>query len=122
VTGDVLVVEDDDDVREVVAHVLGQHGYPVRTAGNGLEALAALRGGTPPALILLDLTMPVMSGYEMLEVMAADPALAAIPVIAMTAGATRRVEIGGSRIDMLPKPVSIGALLAIIERVCAVPS
>jgi CheY-like chemotaxis protein len=80
----VLVVDDDDDIRDLVQAVLEMHGYRVDQAA-GASALR-IRPGAPPALILLDLMMPVVDGYEIGRRLRADPATAPIPIVIMSAG------------------------------------
>ena len=85
-----LLVEDDDDLREDFALILRSRGYRVEVAANGAEALARLRARAPlPCIILLDLMMPVMSGWELRSAQLADPVLAGIPVIVLTAASPR---------------------------------
>src|SRR5262249_28727536 len=79
----ILFVDDDDDIREAIAEGLTDNGFDVLTAANGLDAMRVLRN-THPSVILLDLMMPVMDGYEFLEERRVDPALAAIPVAVIT--------------------------------------
>ena len=82
----VLLVEDDIDVREAVADTLDEAGYRVSPARNGQEALDMLRSGAvQPRVILLDLMMPVMDGWQFREEQLRDPALASIPVVALSA-------------------------------------
>ena len=82
-----LIVDDDVDIREILAETLTETGFDVRTACNGLEALAAVRRMKDrPAVILLDLMMPIMDGYGFLEQRERDPALASIPIAIVTAG------------------------------------
>src|SRR5512132_4356371 len=83
----ILIVEDDVDVRDALMQVLEFEGYRVTGASNGEEALAALRAGGRPSLILLDLMMPVMNGSQFRAAQLADRALAAIPVIVLSADA-----------------------------------
>ena len=80
-----LLVEDDDDIRDTLADVLRHKGYEVVEAENGKIALDKLLGGVRPALILLDQTMPVMNGREFRRAQLEDPSLAQIPVLLMTA-------------------------------------
>src|SRR3989442_13047340 len=82
----VLVVEDHDDTREMIATLLGFAGYTVVTAANGKEGLECLLQ-TRPCLVLLDLTMPIMTGWEFraAQLSVGDPALAAGPVLLLTA-------------------------------------
>lgn len=118
----VLVVENDADVREVVFEVLDGRGFHTLTAEHGREALDVLRR-TPdrPGLILLDLTMPVMSGWELLEVLRADPALAGIPVVVMSAVGELGRGATGPWDGVLRKPVTLEDLIATVERYCGAP-
>jgi len=85
-------VEDEKDLRELLAEVLQDHGYTVATAANGREALDRLASGPLPALILLDLMMPVMTGWEFRRRQIQDVRIAAIPVIAFS-GVADAVQI-----------------------------
>jgi CheY-like chemotaxis protein len=80
----ILVVDDDESARLVLCECLEECGYDVASAGNGREALDLLRVGKPPALILLDLGMPVMDGREFLERQRQDAAIASIPVVLLS--------------------------------------
>jgi CheY-like chemotaxis protein len=106
----VLVVDDDSAIREIVSQVLRNEGYDVECAENGAQALEALRGSTPPGLVLLDLIMPVMSGWELLEVVAQHPNLAAIPVVVVSAMTAPGVR------DHLSKPIDLDVLLRTVTR------
>jgi CheY-like chemotaxis protein len=111
----VLIVEDDRDIRECMADALEMEGYTVGLAGNGREALEVLRSGARPDLILLDLLMPVMSGWEFRQVQLSDPLLSGIPVVVVSASAP-----GGLRPDRhLPKPFGIDELLEVVAAFCA---
>src|SRR6185503_16608644 len=81
----VLIVEDDQDLREMMAQLLTLEGYEAATVANGREALDYLHGADRPNLILLDLMMPVMDGREFHRRMEADPALPPVPVIVLSA-------------------------------------
>lgn len=114
----IVVIDDDQDVREVLADLLVAEGYRVRCFSNGADALAALRRDASASLILLDLMMPVMNGWRFREEQARDLRLGCIPVIAMSACA----DIGPSTLPrplaLLAKPFNVEALLArIAERV-----
>ena len=113
----ILVVEDDSDISEAVSAILGDYGYSVVVAANGREALDRLReSATPPRLILLDLMMPVMDGWQFRAAQAADPALAAIPVVLVSAdvGVAKAAEqLAVSA--WLRKPVDIRALIAVLD-------
>jgi CheY-like chemotaxis protein len=113
----ILVVDDDADIREVLTEVLEESGRKVVTASNGEEALGFLRNGTSPCLMLLDLMMPVMDGYRVLEARKQDAAMSAIPVVVITAG--RSVEWDRLKdAEVVPKPLRLPALLSIVERYC----
>ena len=81
----VLVVDDDYALLDAVKDVLEDEGYEVSVAANGLEALKELRRGERPNVILLDLMMPVMNGWEFREEQLRDQSLAAIPTVIITA-------------------------------------
>jgi CheY-like chemotaxis protein len=81
----VLVVDDELPVREILGRFLRQAGYEVNGASDGKEALDILQRGKLPDLIVLDLMMPVMSGFEVLNALRANPTWAKIPVIVLTA-------------------------------------
>ncbi len=116
-TSTVLVIEDDDMVREALADVITDEGYKVATARNGREALDKLRWGLNPALILLDMQMPLMTGWDFRAEQKLDPALEHIPVVAMTAG--RRWKDEDSDCEArLAKPISRDTLLEILRRYC----
>lgn len=90
----IMVVEDDADVLDVIALTLEDHGYSVLVAANGRQALDKLRAAEHrPALILLDLMMPVMDGRQFREAQRRDPALADVPVVLLSAD----VDIARSR-------------------------
>jgi len=109
----VLIVDDDPSLLEVTSFVLESEGMAVETAKNGEEALALLRSGRLPALVLLDLMMPVMNGWEFLDEVAKDPLLKAIPVVVLTAA--QRAQVSGV-VEVLCKPVDLRALLRVVER------
>jgi CheY-like chemotaxis protein len=114
----VLVVEDDADIRSALVTILSEEGYEVLSARHGREALEVLRGGARPDVILLDLMMPVMNGADFRVAQLADPALAHIPVVVLTAAGTAREAAHALRAaDAFAKPFELGALLSSIERV-----
>jgi CheY-like chemotaxis protein len=104
----VLVVEDEPDLLEVTSFALECEGFGVQTARNGQEALALLRGGTRPGVVLLDLMMPIMSGWQFLDELARLPALHAIPIVVLTAGGEQRIP-GATMV--LRKPLDLGVLI-----------
>lgn len=114
----ILVVEDDIDIREAIALLLADEGYEVACACDGSEALTYLHEGHTPALILLDIMMPVMDGYAFREAQKMEPALAAIPVVLLSASAnlSQRARTLGAA-AALEKPVQVEQLVKVIEQV-----
>lgn len=115
----ILVIEDDDDVREVLVEILVEEGYCPVGAPNGLRALELLRGVDPqPAVILLDLMMPVMDGWQFLEQRKREPALLDIPVVVMSAAHDNLAKLPGS-VRFLRKPVDVAQLVATLDELWA---
>ncbi len=110
----VLVVEDDEDVRDAVATILADEGYVVVTAAHGREALDVLANGARPCLVLLDLMMPVMDGWQVLEEMQQHASLATIPVIVLSASREAGPPAPNVR-RYLKKPVGLDVLLREVE-------
>jgi CheY-like chemotaxis protein len=121
----IMIVEDDVDVASSLAEVLEVEGYRVSVAGNGQEALDMLDrlpNDDPPALILLDMMMPVMDGWKFREEQQKIPELASIPVVTVTAdGDARGKATAMKAAGYLSKPVTVDGLLALVERLCGVP-
>lgn len=82
----VLIVDDDQEFREALVDIVRSEGYAVETADSGMDALDKLRWGLRPCVVLLDMQMAVMTGWDFRAEQGRDPTLAAIPVVAMTAG------------------------------------
>lgn len=115
---EILVVDDDLDLRTMIAEILSDEGYSVATAANGREALQRLQDGTRPSVILLDLMMPEMDGWEFRRRQLAEPQLAPTPVIVFTAhGNASDAAAELSAAAGLQKTVDLSGLLAAIERV-----
>ena len=114
------VVDDDADIREVLSDVLTFAGYEVIVAGDGQSALDRLRAReTGCGLILLDLMMPRMNGWEFRRRQLADPALASIPVMLLTGAGTAAKAIDELRVEMtIEKPFDLDALLASVAHYC----
>lgn len=110
----ILVVEDDRDLREVLAESLQLEGFEVVEAVDGMDALERLRAGVRPALVVLDLVMPRMDGRQFLAALRADRALADLPVVLVTGTPPR--DLGGQVQGMLKKPIGTADLLAAIAR------
>ena len=107
----ILVVEDDPTMRELLKLHLTTAGYAVRTARDGIEAGHAVLGLTPD-LIVTDVRMPNMSGFELVEALRRDPALASIPVIFLTIEGEsydRGASLGA--LEYLAKPIRVEVLL-----------
>jgi CheY-like chemotaxis protein len=116
----VLVVEDEPDVRDAIATMLEDEGYDVLQAGNGLEALGQLaeRHGRCD-LILLDLMMPVMNGWDFRRKQQQTPAFAKTPVLLMSAGAHLATVSGDlDATGHVTKPVEMSDLLDAVRRHC----
>jgi CheY-like chemotaxis protein len=113
----ILLVEDDDAIRESVSECLALEGYNVALAVNGAEALDWLERTDRPAVVLLDMIMPVMTGAELLVRMRRNPVLARVPVVLMTAAIQK--EPGSiSAQAVLPKPFDLAELLQTVARFC----
>ena len=115
----ILVVDDDPDVRDAIAGVLSDEGYQVTSAGNGREALEQLHRRSRPSLILLDMVMPDMDGWNFRMELKKEPALAEIPVVILSAhGNVRDAALALGAADYLRKPLRAESLLEIAERYC----
>lgn len=116
--GTVLVVEDDLDIREAMRMVLEASGYQVLEAGDGAEALVVARAHRP-RIILLDLMMPGMDGFQFREIQLRDPGIAAIPVVIVSGGGAvpeKAAELGAA--GYLVKPTDLERLLAMMADLC----
>jgi CheY-like chemotaxis protein len=113
---EVLIVEDDEDIREVLAECVRDSGHGVAAVSNGKEALKLLAGSRlVPNLIVLDLSMPIMDGWELLEVLRTYKRLAEVPVIVVSAKAPGRATTY-SNVTFLRKPVELPVLQATLEK------
>jgi CheY-like chemotaxis protein len=108
----VLIVDDDPDLRDVTSFVIENEGMAVETVRNGEEALALLTAGRLPAVVLLDLMMPVMNGWEFLAAVANEPLFKGIPIVALTA---EHAEVPGA-MEVLSKPMDLKELIRVVER------
>jgi CheY-like chemotaxis protein len=121
--GGVLIVEDDDDIRADLTSILRLKGFAVEEAANGRDALTRLRDGVPPCLVVLDLMMPVMNGWELRGAMREDPVLAPIPVVVVS-GVGRIGDDDFKSLDpaaVLVKPFELAKLLELVARYCHKP-
>jgi diguanylate cyclase (GGDEF)-like protein len=115
---DILLIEDNPDAREALSLLLEHHGYAVRSAENGAAALAEATR-QPPDLVITDLAMPVLSGFDLLIEFRKLPALVDIPVIVVSAHHDVGVRVAGLDLgadDFLAKPVNLDELLARVRR------
>jgi CheY-like chemotaxis protein len=113
----VLIVEDDEDLRDMMAQMLTIEGFESATVANGREALDYLHAAMKPHVILLDLMMPVMDGWEFRRRQKADPELAPVPVIVLSAldqGRAAPVDAEA----FLKKPLDFDRLLELVRDHC----
>lgn len=116
---DLLLVEDDPDLRVTLAEILEEEGYRVAPTAHGGEALHLLRSGVQPHVILSDLWMPEVNGWQFAESLGADPQLSRIPLVLLSALSDARLtqplpEAQG----YLPKPIKLSRLLSEVQRFC----
>jgi CheY-like chemotaxis protein len=113
----VAIIEDDSEFRSMLRELLEEQQYRVVAVSNGAEALETLRGDVLPNVILLDVSMPVMDGFDFLRLRNEDPRLAAVPVVLVTnAKPHERPTIGVN--DVVRKPIDIDEILFAIKRYC----
>ena len=112
----ILVIEDEADIRLALKEALEWQGYRVVTASNGREALDLLSRILLPCLILLDLMMPVMNGWEFSETLRTDKKFASIPIIVVTAYTGRVGEIGAQ--ETIRKPIDLNILFRLVTKYC----
>jgi CheY-like chemotaxis protein len=116
----ILVVEDNEDTRELYCAILRRNGYSVCEADNGESALEVLRGlPDDPCLVLLDLMMPVMSGPELLKILHQSERLARVPVVVLSAGGKPSDAPGAQK--FVRKPVEPTVLLDVVREFCHSP-
>lgn len=109
----ILVVDDEPDVRELFVDALEEAGHHVELASDGALALTRLRDGAAPCVVLSDLRMPRMDGFELSRAVARDPQLAAIPVVVMTGDRVLSFTSPARN-----KPFSVDELDALVQRSC----
>lgn len=111
----ILVVDDDVDCREMLAELLSNEGYIIEIAANGRQALERLNR-SKPALIILDLMMPVMSGWEFRARQKSDSRFESLPVVVVTAsGLARDIDANA----VLRKPIDFGVLMSVVKQNCS---
>ncbi|GAC1352566.1 MAG: response regulator [Polyangiales bacterium] len=116
----VLIVEDDQEIRDTLCEILSEEGYGVAGVENGMVALDWLRHQPNPGVILLDLMMPIMNGWQFRAEQMRDPALAKIPVviISATGSASQNVVPLDDPAAFIRKPIDLQKLLETVERCC----
>ncbi len=112
----VLIVEDDHWIRQLLSDLLVEEGYCVASARHGKEALDLLNSGSRPCVMVLDLMMPVMDGWQLLAIMREDSQLQHIPVLVVSASRPQGGPEGATR--FLSKPINVEALLAEVGARC----
>jgi CheY-like chemotaxis protein len=110
----VLIVDDDHDLRQTLSEILRDEGYAVETAVNGREALDLMRGRSAPRVLVLDLMMPVMDGWQLLDELRRDEALSRIPVVVISASNRGPRATGAA--EILQKPLDYYKLVTSVER------
>ena len=123
--GNVLIVEDDPDTREMLTMLLSTEGFHAVAAEDGLEALHLLRtvrhrAPEAPCLVLLDLKMPRLGGNEFRRAQLGDPTVANVPIAVMSGACDleQRAHAMGA-VATLPKPLNVDRLIAVVKRCCA---
>ncbi len=115
----ILIIDDDAGARDALSSILGDEGFDVICVVGGREALDHLRSAPRPSVILLDLTMPEMDGWEFRSAQKQDPSLCSIPVIVVSAaGPFDGTPIDDINVEIIRKPVDIEQLLQAIQRYC----
>jgi CheY-like chemotaxis protein len=115
----VLIVEDDAEIRETLSELLRDEGYSAAGAAHGDAALSYLRVNALPSLILLDLMMPVMSGWEFRAAQRQDPRLAGVPVVVISGDSDVASKATAIQADgYLNKPIDVDQLMDFVSRYC----
>jgi CheY-like chemotaxis protein len=119
----IFIVEDDEDIRIDLGELLTEEGYTVSSAADGREALEVLKAAAePPCVILLDLMMPGMNGWQLRAELLKDPRLASVPIVLLSAASSLAQDaatLGAA--SYLPKPFQLSALLNAVGAHCRPP-
>jgi len=116
-TKTILIVDDDQEFREALVDIVRSEGFAVETATNGMQALDKLRWGLRPCVVLLDMQMAGMTGWDFRAEQSRDPTLAAIPVVAMTAGYWKNRDLGDYA-ARIAKQIQVPELKATLAKYC----
>jgi CheY-like chemotaxis protein len=115
----ILIIDDEAEIRSLISQLLIEEGYMVAQAADGREALLYLRAANPlPCVILLDLMMPVMNGWDFLQVRQHDPVLAPIPIVAISAAPRHTTAAALGVQETLAKPIDFDRLVALVQQYC----
>lgn len=114
----VMIVEDDRDIREPMRELLEEEGYRVMCAATGSEALRLLSDGTLPGVILCDLMMPNMNGVELIQTLREQKMKAADSIVILSAAANAEKTASELGVGFLRKPINVDALLSTVEHYC----
>ncbi len=117
----ILIIEDDPDVRNTLQEILEHQGFEVFAAANGEEGLARLQEGQSPCLILLDLMMPIMNGWEFLSTLKSQHQhyLTSVPIVIVSAIGDLSSVQNEYNCSAMSKPVDLSGLIKIAEQACA---
>ncbi len=115
----ILVVDDEVAIAEVLQDLLEDEGYRVVTASNGREALACV-ADVRPDVVMSDVMMPMMDGWQLCEVLQTDPSFPSIPIVLMSAAAQPHSRDGCSSTGFVPKPFNLDAVLRTIASIIGV--
>jgi len=120
VPASILLVDDDPDIRSAVKEFLHHEGFTVVPAPNGADALNTLRTGFRPNVIVLDIMMPVMDGWDFRAAQLADPSLRDIPVIVISASGFGRDTLRSqlNTFDVVSKPIELDDFLKAVRQAC----
>jgi CheY-like chemotaxis protein len=117
----VLVVEDELALREILHDALAGEGHHVEVAADGNEGLDRLRDDPKPCVVLLDMLMPRMNGWQMAATMRSTPGLAEIPLVVITANPRYAADAAAMQARWLGKPLDLDLLFATVNEVCTMP-
>jgi CheY-like chemotaxis protein len=113
----ILIIEDEPIIRETLRDSLELEGYKVQAVENGKEGLSVIRKMERPCLILLDLMMPIMNGFEFLDMKEQDVTIATIPVVIVSAFPDQAQKVNAN--GFVKKPIDLDLLLSFIKRFCS---
>ena len=113
---DVLIVDDDPDIRDAVGECLRYEGYDVHSAADGRDALNRLEFGLKPDVILLDLMMPKLNGFDVLQALQSRPDWKRIPVVVVSANRCYQADDLAGAVSILRKPVNVDRLIEAVQQ------